>query len=653
MNELKERLSSAVTRGDLLQSSADNIQELLEGSGDPVAHQSVAELVENENWHELNDRFFRKLAFGTGGLRSRTIGKIVTAAEKGAPLENGRPEFPCVGTNAMNYYNLSRATQGVVRHLKTWLDEKGATGKPSIVLAHDSRHFAREFVTFCARVASGMGCDVYLFEDARSTPELSFAVRHLGAGAGGVLTASHNPPHDNGFKVYFDDGAQIVEPHAGAIIREVNSIDGESFEPLPDNEKGAVTEIGDEIDRIYMDSLRSLLLDPELVARENSLKIVYTNLHGTGGMIIPRMLKELNFRCVTVPEQDEPDGRFPTVASPNPENAPALSMALDLAEKESADIVIGTDPDCDRMGVAVRDENGKMVLLTGNMIGSLIGYYRIRTLFDRGILNDANKGNAVLIKTFVTTNLQKEIAAHYGIRCVETLTGFKYIGQKLAKYERQIPADLCPDYRVLTREEARDLQLAHSSFFVFGGEESYGYLGSDMVRDKDGNGSVVMFAELAAYSKSRGLAITQLLDEIYREFGYFKETLHSITFEGAEGAARIQKLAGSYSRKPPREADGSSAARVRDFATEDFADVEGDPIPKENMLFVDLEDGRSFAVRPSGTEPKIKYYLFGRRCPEGGVAFTQEELPGIKESTDASLVALWNWLEMDIDSRLA
>ena len=651
--KFNEKLSSAVAPGELLQSSADNITELLAGSTDPVVAESISELVDAGHWAELNDRFFRKLAFGTGGLRGRTIGRIVTDAEQGTPTANARPEHPCVGTNAMNYYNLSRATQGIVRHLKAHLAQRGATGRPSFVFAHDSRHFAREFVTFCAKVATDNGCDVYLFESARSTPELSFAVRHLGTNAGAVLTASHNPPHDNGYKVYFDDGAQIVEPHAGAIIKEVNSIQGDSYEPLPEDQRGTVTEIGDAVDRAYMECLHSLLVDPDLVRAQSSLKIVYTNIHGTGGKIIPDLLRNLGFQCLTVPEQDEPDGRFPTVDSPNPENALALAMAIDLAERENADIVIGTDPDADRMGVAVRDAAGEMTLLTGNMIGSLMGYYRISALFEKGILSESNRENAVLIKTFVTTDLQKAMAEHFGIRCVETLTGFKYIGQKLAKYERAIPSDICPDYRNTSREEARDLLLSHSSFFAFGGEESYGYLGSDAVRDKDANGAALMFAELAAYAKSKSLTVPELLDELYCEFGYFKETLHSLVLEGAEGAAKIEKLATSHSKSPPSEVDGSPVSAVRDYATQDFTDIEGDAIPKEKMLIVDLEDGRSFAVRPSGTEPKIKYYLYGRRRPESGTSFEKADLQAIKEAADASLAALWKWLETDIASRLA
>ena len=344
--------------------------------------------------------------------------------------------------------------------------------------------------------------------------------------------------------------------------------------------------------------------------------------------------------------------RFPTVDSPNPENAPALAMAVEQANRDGADLVIATDPDCDRMGVAVRDGE-EMKLLTGNQIGSLMGWYRIKTFFDQGILKDENRQNAVLVKTFVTTGLQEVIANRFGIRCVDTLTGFKYIGQKLGKYENQIPAELRENYQDLPESETRSLRLKHSSFFVFGGEESYGYLGSDVVRDKDGNGAVVMFAELAVYAKSQGIGITELLDQIYAEFGYFQEQLHSVVMEGAEGAGKIQQLAKSYSENPPSEVDGSAVGEVLDFATQEIHDIEGDILPRENMLIVKLADGRSFAVRPSGTEPKIKYYLYGKQLPAEGEKFSSTDLPDIKEATNKSLKALWAWLEQDIDKRLA
>jgi phosphoglucomutase len=356
------------------------------------------------------------------------------------------------------------------------------------------------------------------------------------------------------------------------------------------------------------------------------------------------MLRSFGFEVLTVPEQDVQDGRFPTVESPNPENAPALKMAIDLALAQGAEIVIGTDPDADRMGVAVRDASGGMVLLTGNQIGSLMAWYRLKTCFDLGWLTHANRSRAVLVKTFVTTELQKSIADGFGVGIVDTLTGFKYIAGKLRKYEDAIPADKKGDYRSLSEEQTRLLRLEYSRFFVFGGEESYGYLGSDAVRDKDANGATLMFAEVAAYAKSVGKTIPGLMDDVYSEFGYYLEIGKSLVMEGADGAAKIQALATSYAESPPTEVDGSAVIRVRDFARQDLYDQEGDLLPKEKMLFVDLEDGRSFAVRPSGTEPKIKFYLFGKAAPGG-------DLTESKLKVRDSLASLWAWIEADAAGR--
>jgi len=647
MNTLTERLEAAVAAGQLLPASRENILSLLQSGSNPLYTNTIGELADGAHWAELNDRFFQKLAFGTGGMRARTIGKVVTEAERGTPNALGRPEFPAVGTNCLNYYNLSRATQGLVRYLRAWFSSESLPGKPSLAIAHDTRHFSREFAVYCAQVAAENGCDVHLFSQPRSTPQLSFAVRQLGTTAGVVLTASHNPPHDNGFKVYFNDGAQVVQPHANGIISQFNATPSESYTPLPPAERGTVYEIGAENDELYMDRLESLLLQPALVAAQNDLKIVFTNLHGVGGAISPAMLRRLKFQCSTVAAQDVPDGRFPTVDSPNPENGPALKMAMDQAEAEGADLVLATDPDCDRMGVAVRNPAGKLQLITGNMIGCLMGYYRILTFFELGILNESNRSHAIWVKTFVTSPLQDAVAHGFGIDCVNTLTGFKYIGEKLRKYEEQLPAEIRANYRQLSLAESRAARLQHSKFFVFGGEESYGYLGDDFLRDKDGNGAVVMFAEVAAYAKSRSMTLIELLDEIYERFGYFLERGESLYMEGASGAARIQQLANSYRDQPPSEVDGVAVAKVRNFFNGGVIDEEGDVIPAEKMLMVDLADGRSFAVRPSGTEPKIKYYLFGGK-PSGSGSLNQ-----VKAEVAAGLDALWAALQADIEKRLA
>lgn len=650
MNELKSQLERAVAEGELLASSAQNITQLLERGASPLYQNSVEELVAAGEWAELNDRFFRTLAFGTGGLRGRTIGKIVTKAERGTPDDLGRPEHPCVGTNAMNFYNISRATQGLVAYVKEWFAKGNATGRPKIAIAHDTRFFSREFAELVARVATQNGCDAYLFGGPRSTPELSFAVRYVGAQAGVVLTASHNPPHDNGFKCYFEDGAQVVEPHATAIITKVNAVESEVFDAA--SEQGELKVLGEELDNAYMDRLEALILDRTLVERAKDLKIVFTSIHGTGGVIIKPVLKRLGFQFSVVPEQDAFNGSFPTVKSPNPENADALKMAIDLAMKEGADLVIATDPDCDRMGVAARNRAGELQLFTGNQIGSLMAYYRVKTLFRQGILTEANAASAVIIKTLVTSDLQKAIAEKHGMRCVETLTGFKYIGAKLGKYEAALPQSARVRYRELHESETRDLRLNESSYYVCGGEESYGYSAADYVRDKDGNGAAVVFAEVAAYAKARGLTLDELLDEVYSEYGFYLEKNGSLTFEGAEGAARIKALVASYAANPPKELAGTAVVATKNFAEQTFTDVEGDVLPPENMIMVELADGGRVAVRPSGTEPKIKFYMFARRSPEGGKPFTKEQLTGIKTEVNGWLDALWSWLQKDVEQRL-
>jgi phosphoglucomutase len=654
MNDLSARLHSAVQAGSLLQSSATNIHQMLTRSDSAIVQQSIAELVENGAWAELNDRFFKTLAFGTGGLRGRTIGKVVTSAERGTPQALDRPEFPCVGTNSMNYYNISRATQGLVAYCREWFAKNKLPGRPKIVIAHDTRHFSRDFAELTAKIATELGCDAGLFAGPRSTPQLSFAVRHTDATAGIVITASHNPPHDNGYKVYFSDGAQVVEPHASGIIAKVNAVESDVYAVLPADQRGELITLGEEIDHAYMARLETLVLDRPLVAAaaRSGLKIVFTPIHGTGGVITRPMLERLGFTYLTVAEQEQFDGRFPTVKSPNPENAEALSLGIALAKTEGADLVVATDPDCDRMGVAVRNAAGEMELLTGNQIGSLMAAYRVKRLLEQGVITAENAARCVIVKTLVTTDLQKAIAAKHGLRCVETLTGFKYIGEKLGKYEQALPADIRSRYRTLPEDQTRAARLADSSFYVCGGEESYGYSAADFVRDKDGNGSVVVFAEVAAYAKSRGLTLDQYLDEIYAEYGFYLEKNGSLTFEGADGAAKIQRLVESYAALPPVELSGAPVTATRNFATENFQDVEGDTLPREKMLMFELKDGGRVAVRPSGTEPKIKFYLFARRAPEAGKSFTAAELAAIKAEVRAGLDQLWTWIQSDVDSRL-
>jgi phosphoglucomutase len=652
MDDLLSTLDDAVTRGDLLASSRDHIAGLLAGRPSDVEVASVRELSDGGHWTELNDRFFKKISFGTSGLRGRTIGKVVTAAERGTPRADGRPEFPATGTSTMNYTVAERATRGFVAYLKAELAAAGQTRRPRLVFAHDTRLFSREFAERCALTVVEHGGDAWLFDSHRPTPELSFAIRHLNADGGVMHTASHNPPHDNGYKVYFADGAGIIDPGA-TRLSETIAAQPPSTPALPADQRGTVTLLGPEIDAAYTTRLKDVILQPDLLRAAKSLKVVYTALHGTGGVHVPALLRELGVQLETVPEQDIPDGRFPTVESPNPENAATLKMACDLAEKVGADLVIGTDPDCDRMGVAVRDQNGKLILLTGNQTGSLMAWYRVTTHFQLGLLNEANKARAVLVKTFVTSGLQDEIAIRNGLPVTNTLTGFKWIGGKQLKYERMLPPDIRARYRSLSVADARAAHLQHGRYYVFGGEESYGYLGADFVRDKDGNMAVLMFVELAALAASQGRTVAALLDDVYAEYGYFAEISRDLKLEGAEGAAQIGKLVESYATHPPKELDGSPVTALRHFGKDLIHDEEGDVVPREALLFVELADGRKFAVRPSGTEPKVKYYFFGKRLPAAGTTLTAAELAAAKADVPAGLQRLWDTMQPDIQARLA
>ena len=491
-----------------------------------------------------------------------------------------------------------------------------------------------------------------VFAQPRPTPELSFSVRQRGAQAGINITASHNPAAYNGYKVYFEDGGQVIEPHASGIIAKVDAVKTSKWVPLAEAEQGRRETMESEMDELYLDRLETVVLDPKVVAQEQGFKIVYSPLHGVGASIVMPLLHRLGFDATAVPEQLVPDSRFPTVKSPNPENAEALTMALKLADKIGADLVMATDPDDDRMGVAVRDSEGQMQLLTGNQIGSMLAYYRAQQMFDSGILGAANKSRGVIIKTFVTTDLQKAVAEHFGLRCVETLTGFKYNAAKLRKYEEDIPIKCRGDYRQLSEEETRRLRLTHSSLLVMGGEESYGYTVSDFARDKDANAAVAAFAEVVAHARSRGMTAVGYLDQIYAQLGVYLERGESLVFEGAEGAIQIAKLAASYAEMPPSQMDGVAVTKVENFASDTIYDVEGDRIPAEGMIIFTMADGRRCAVRPSGTEPKIKYYIFGLEKPGGG-KMAPDEVVVARTRVAASVDRLWEWLHADALRRVA
>ena len=517
------------------------------------------------NEDEIFDRFYRELEFGTGGLRG-VIG---------------------AGTNRMNFYTVGKATQG----LANFINKQGAAAK-GVAIAFDSRRMSPEFADTAACVLAANGIKAYIFDSLRPTPELSFALRTLGCTAGIVVTASHNPPEYNGYKVYWEDGAQITAPKDAQIIGEVNAIkDYAEIKKMTTEEAkvaGLYEVIGKEIDDKYMEALKKLVLHPEAIKQmASSLKIVYTPLHGTGNVPVRRVLKELGFEQVTVvPEQELPDGNFPTVSYPNPEDKKAFALALDLAKKVDADLVLATDPDADRLGVYAKDtKTGEYKVFTGNMSGMLICEYEMSQKKALGILPD----NGALVTTIVSSNMAQAVAKEYGMKFIECLTGFKYIGEQIKFFEQ-----------------------TGSNEYVFGFEESYGCLVGTHARDKDAVVAVMALCEAAAYYKTQGITLWDQMLNIYNKYGYYKEDLFTMTFKGADGAKKMQDMMDAYRKNTPKQVGAYKVLRLRDYKNDvitDLATGETTPtgLPKSNVLYFELENDAWFCVRPSGTEPKIKF----------------------------------------------
>ncbi|MEM6522282.1 MAG: phospho-sugar mutase [Bacteroidota bacterium] len=539
-------------------------QEILEKANkwlnsniDQASKEEISELLEKEE--ELTDAFYKDLEFGTGGLRG----------------------IMGVGSNRMNKYTVGMATQGLSNYLlKSFPDQE-----VKVVIAHDSRNNSRFFAEVTADVFSANGIHVYLFEDLRPTPELSFAIRHLGCQSGVVLTASHNPKEYNGYKAYWDDGAQLVPPHDKNVIIEVQKISGidqVNFEGNPD----LIQSIGKEIDDIYLAEIKKLALSPEAVKQHHDLKIVFSPIHGTGVTLVPPSLKAYGFTNVTVVEsQSTPDGNFPTVIYPNPEEKEALSIALDKAAEIDADLVLATDPDADRVGIAVKNSRGDFELLNGNQTGSLLIYY----ILERWKERNQFKGNEFIVKTIVTSDLIARIAQAYQVEYFDTLTGFKYIAALIKSLEGK-------------------------KQYIAGGEESYGYMISDFVRDKDAVASSAMIAEMCAYAKSKDLSLYSMMIEMYQRFGFYKEALVSITKNGKSGAEEIVRMMTDFRTNPPSTFAGSKVIKLIDYqegvsknlvsGLETKIDYD-----KSNVLQFFTEDGYKISARPSGTEPKIKFYV--------------------------------------------
>ena len=613
-----KKIEAAGAAGSLLESTVVNLKKWASADFLPNwAGASIVELVENSEWDELNDRFYQNLAFGTGGIRGRTIGSVPAAAETGTLSEMGSPEHAAVGSNVLNDFNLVRATIGLFRYTKQYLKESGSYDLPRFVIAHDVRHFSRHFCELAASTWCKLGGQALIFEGPRSTPQLSFAVRQNNATCGAVITASHNPPHDNGFKVYFDDGAQVVSPHAEGIVDLVNLVELSEVPAFLNIDLEPVISLGAADDAAYLELLKEMVIDNEVMQKE-APQIVFSPIHGTGAISSVPALKALGVKVIEVPEQMVQDARFPTVQSPNPENAEALAMAIAKANEVGADVVVATDPDADRMGVAVRDRSGEMVLLTGNQIGTIMAEYRISVLKDAEVIPEDGGDNTVLIKTFVTSPMQEAVADWHGLKTINTLTGFKWIGEKLAGYEAQMKARLLEeegtavDYDACDIWTRADLLLDYSTYFVFGGEESYGYLATDKLRDKDANAAVIMFCEVAAYLKAQEMTFPEFLDSLYLQHGYYEEKTINIYYEGAAGSQKIKNILESYRSAAPKAFGDVKVSGFTDFGEDEIIDADGQKIPPQDFYFLELSNGYSFAVRGSGTEPKIKFYVFGR-----------------------------------------
>ncbi len=605
--ELKSLATSARESGKILEDAAKNLETWLSQNFLPDwALESLCELLKNEDFEEINDRFFKPLAFGTGGMRGRTIGKKQAKAEIGTLSETGTPEHAAVGASYMNDFNVARATIGLFKYCKKFLDAKGG-GTPRLAVACDVRHFSPHFSHLCASVWKKLGGEVFIFGGPRSTPQLSFTVRKLGATAGVVITASHNPAYDNGYKVYFSDGAQVISPHAEGIVDEVGKTEWKDVGAFLEIDLEGVKAVPREAEEAYVKSIENCVVDKEVMAA-NKPKLVFTPVHGTGAALCPEVMRHFGLDPILVEEQMVMDPRFPTVKQPNPEYAETLSMGIAKMMESGAECVMATDPDADRMGVAIRTRNGSARILTGNMIGSLLAEYRASQMKAKKII--VKPENCAIIKTFVTTPLQDKIAHSHGLKCVNTLTGFKWIGGKLTKYEKKLADAAGFDCSNLPYAERAKLMQEYSTFFVFGGEESYGYLGTDSVRDKDANAAVIMFAEMLAYLKSLGKSVEDYLDSIYIKCGYYLEDLRSIYREGAEGAAEIQAFLKSLDESPLEDVAGIKVAKAVNFNRDAIFDADGERIPREKFFFYTLENGYSFAIRGSGTEPKIKFYAF-------------------------------------------
>jgi phosphoglucomutase len=638
--------NKSIPEGALSDSSLKNINEwyYCENAHDMVRN-SISELIDAGKFDELNNRFFKTLSFGTGGIRGRTISDHTTKAEVGCGMDIF-PEFPAIGSACLNYFNVIRATIALHKCCKRIADSSGR--EMLLIVAYDVRLYSKLFAETTAKTWEYLGGRALIFDSPRSTPQLSFSVRYFKAIAGVVITASHNPYRDNGYKVYLFDGAQVIDPHASDIISNFlltklsesmaifSDIHGKKF-------KSTITE---EDEDSYLEVVKSSILHP-VSFRNCKKRIVFTPLHGTGNVAVMPVLKSLGLEVIGVESQMGHDPWFSTVKSPNPENFESLKLAINRAKVVNADLVIATDPDADRLAVAARNNKGEFEKFSGNLTGSLLLEYRIRKMKALGILPEDGSKNAVVLKTFVTTPIIEKIAANHGLKCVNTLTGFKWIGNKINNYALDLMAkvgDIYDSYDDIEIKERRNLLLKHSQLFVFGCEESYGCLASDVVRDKDANAAAVMVCEMMAGLGSKTLV--DFRDEVQANYGYYDDALLNIYYEGADGVQKIKNILNSYRKNPPKVASGQKVVKIDDFLNDNIFDIDGCPVPREDFLFIELESGDTYALRGSGTEPKIKFYIFCNDAAFGSKA-TDESINRIK----LRMASLKKFLEADADER--
>ena len=572
---------------DLIKLVTEKAQEWLGPAFDAETQAEVKKMLENDDKTELIESFYKDLEFGTGGLRG-----IMGA-----------------GSNRMNIYTVGAATQGLANYLN-----KCFAGQPiSVVAGHDCRNNSRKFAEISADIFSANGIKVYLFDDLRPTPEVSFAIRHLGCQSGINITASHNPREYNGYKAYWDDGAQVLAPHDTAIIDEVNKVKVADIKF--NGNKELIQIIGEDVDKAYLEKVHSISIDPEVIKRQKDLSIVYTPLHGAGRALIPASLKLWGFENVhCVESQMVKDGNFPTVVSPNPENAEALTLAIKLAKEIDADIVMASDPDADRVGMACKDDKGEWVLINGNQTCLLFLYYIIKNRLATGKMQPGD----FIVKTIVTTELIKAVADKNKVEMLDCYTGFKWI--------------------------AREIRLREGKQqYIGGGEESYGFLAEDFVRDKDAVSACSLLAEICAWAKDQGKTLYDVLMGIYVEYGFSKETTVNVVKPGKSGAEEIKAMMDNFRANPPKEIGGSKVCVVKDYKTLEMTDAAGkisklDMPESSNVLQYFTEDGTKISVRPSGTEPKIKFYIEVKgemgcpKCYAGANADAEEKVKAVRAS---------------------